>query len=69
VLILPSWPRITQAARVTSKVGDGANDIPLLEKVGLSIAFNAKPALKEVADVVVEGKDLREILPLFEKWY
>lgn len=47
-------------------VGDGANDIPLLEKVGLSIAFNAKPALKEVADVVVEGKDLREILPLFE---
>lgn len=47
-------------------VGDGANDIPMLEKVGLSIAFNAKPALKEVADVVVEGKDLREILPLFE---
>jgi len=24
-------------------VGDGANDIPLLEKVGLSIAFNANP--------------------------
>lgn len=47
-------------------VGDGANDIPMLEKAGLSIAFNAKPALKEVADVVVEGKDLREILPLFE---
>lgn len=47
-------------------VGDGANDIPMLEKVGLSIAFNAKPALKEVADIVVEGKDLREILPLFE---
>lgn len=47
-------------------VGDGANDIPMLEKAGLSIAFNAKPALKEVADIVVEGKDLREILPLFE---
>lgn len=47
-------------------VGDGANDIPMLEKAGLSIAFNAKPALKEVADIVVEGKDLREILHLFE---
>ncbi|MEN6592059.1 MAG: phosphoserine phosphatase SerB [Methanobacterium sp.] len=49
-------------------VGDGANDIPMLDKAGLGVAFNAKPALKDVADIVVEGKDLREILPIFENY-
>lgn len=31
-------------------VGDGANDIDMLSTAGLGIAFNAKPALREVAD-------------------
>ncbi len=44
-------------------VGDGANDIPMLERAGLSIAFNSKPVLKKVADVIVKKNDLREILP------
>ncbi len=48
------------------KIGDGANDIPMIEKAGLGIAFNAKPALKEVADIVVEEKDLKEILPILK---
>lgn len=47
-------------------VGDGANDISMLEMVKLGIAFNAKPVLREIADVVIEKKDLRELLPLFE---
>lgn len=48
-------------------VGDGANDISMIEMVKLGIAFNAKPVLKDVADVVIEKRDLREILPLFEE--
>ncbi len=48
-------------------VGDGANDISMLEMVKLGIAFNAKPVLKDIADVVIEKKDLKEILPLFEQ--
>lgn len=48
-------------------VGDGANDISMLEMVKLGIAFNAKPVLRDAADVVIENKDLREILPLFEE--
>jgi phosphoserine phosphatase len=43
-------------------VGDGVNDISLMKKVGLSIAFNARKELKEHCDVVVEGKDLSKIL-------
>ncbi|TCK26130.1 phosphoserine phosphatase SerB [Pseudonocardia endophytica] len=34
-------------------VGDGANDIDMLSTAGLGIAFNAKPALREVADTSV----------------
>jgi phosphoserine phosphatase len=34
-------------------VGDGANDIDMLTTAGLGIAFNAKPALREVADTAL----------------
>lgn len=44
-------------------VGDGANDIPMMERAGISIAFNAKECVREIADVVIKGDDLREILP------
>jgi phosphoserine phosphatase len=48
-------------------VGDGANDISMLNKAGLGIAFNAKPVLKEIADIIVEKKDLRELLNVFDE--
>ena len=47
-------------------IGDGANDISILKAAGLGIAFNAKPAVKEIADVVVEGKDLSAVLPIIK---
>ena len=47
-------------------VGDGANDIPMIKKAGLGVAFNAKSAVREIADVVIEKRDLRELLPIFE---
>jgi phosphoserine phosphatase len=34
-------------------VGDGANDIDMLTAAGMGIAFNAKPALREVADTAI----------------
>lgn len=34
----------------TVAVGDGANDIDMLAAAGLGVAFNAKPALREIAD-------------------
>ncbi len=39
-------------------VGDGANDRLMLEKAGLGIAFNAKEALKEVADGSISKENL-----------
>ena len=43
-------------------VGDGANDISMMEIAKFGIAFNAKPAVKEVADVIIENNDLREVI-------
>jgi phosphoserine phosphatase len=43
-------------------VGDGANDIDMLATAGLGIAFNAKPALREVADTALSHPYLDVVL-------
>lgn len=43
-------------------VGDGANDIDMLSTAGLGIAFNAKPALREVADTALSQPYLDAVL-------
>lgn len=50
----------------TIAIGDGANDIDMIKIAGLGIAFCAKAALIEVADISVEKRDLREILKYVE---
>ena len=46
----------------TVAVGDGANDIDMIQSAGVGIAFCAKPALVEVADRVIKIRDLMEVL-------
>lgn len=46
-------------------IGDGANDIPMLQSVGLSIAYHAKPATREHADVALNFCGLDGVLNLF----
>ena len=46
-------------------VGDGANDLPMLDAAGLSIAFHAKPAVRERAMVAVVDGGLDRALHLF----
>ncbi len=43
-------------------VGDGANDIDMLATAGLGIAFNAKPALAEIADTALSAPYLDVVL-------
>ncbi len=43
-------------------VGDGANDIPMLEAAGLGIAYHAKPKASAAADAAVRHGDLTVLL-------
>jgi phosphoserine phosphatase len=46
----------------TVAVGDGANDIDMLTTAGLGVAFNAKPALREIADASLSYPYLDTVL-------
>jgi phosphoserine phosphatase len=46
----------------TVAVGDGANDIDMLAAAGLGVAFNAKPALREIADASLSYPYLDTVL-------
>ena len=48
----------------TVAVGDGANDLDMIEAAGLGVAFNAKPAVRDAADASVSVPHLDAILYL-----
>jgi phosphoserine phosphatase len=48
----------------TVAIGDGANDLLMLEAAALGIAFDAKPAVRDAADVVLPGRDLTPVIGL-----
>ncbi|RVT94254.1 phosphoserine phosphatase SerB [Sphingomonas crocodyli] len=43
-------------------VGDGANDIPMIEAAGLGIAYHAKPKTAAAASARIDHNDLRALL-------
>ncbi|MCE9580141.1 MAG: phosphoserine phosphatase SerB [Deltaproteobacteria bacterium] len=45
-------------------IGDGANDLPMLEAAGLGIAFHAKPKLTAAADAAISHGSLTRVLYL-----
>jgi len=45
-------------------VGDGANDLSMINAAGLGVAFHAKPALMAEADAVLNHSDLTALLAL-----
>ncbi len=48
----------------TLGVGDGANDLAMLDEAGLGVAFRAKPAVAEMADARIDHCDLTALLYL-----
>jgi len=47
----------------TLVVGDGANDLSMFKYAGKRVSFCGKPILRENANIIIEEKDLRLILP------
>lgn len=51
----------------TIAVGDGANDLEMMAVSGLSVAYHAKPAVIEIADIVISYGGLDKIADLFDE--
>jgi phosphoserine phosphatase len=43
-------------------LGDGANDLPMIEEAGLGVAYRAKPVLASAADARLDHHDLSALL-------
>ncbi|GAB2553582.1 phosphoserine phosphatase SerB [Leucobacter ruminantium] len=50
----------------TVAIGDGANDLRMMSVAGLGVGYNAKPIVREQADVSIEG-DLALAIPLLDR--
>lgn len=48
--------------RRTVAVGDGANDLQMLDRAALGIAFCAKPIVRAQADLMIDRPDLSPVL-------
>lgn len=47
-------------------VGDGANDLPMMGAAGLSVAYHAKPAVREQAQVAINQGGLDRLLEVLK---
>lgn len=47
-------------------VGDGANDLPMMEAAGLSVAYHAKPAVRAYANVLINEGGLERLLQVLQ---
>lgn len=50
--------------RAAIVIGDGANDLLMMANCGLSVAYRAKPIIKEKADVALDNVGLDAVLEL-----
>jgi len=48
----------------TVAVGDGANDLTMMGIAGLAIGFDAKAPVRDLAGVLIDDRDLSQVLPL-----
>jgi len=55
------------AAAQAIAVGDGANDLPMMQVAGLSIAYHSKPAVREQAMLSITAGGMDRALAVFER--
>jgi phosphoserine phosphatase len=57
--------RVRGGDGIVAAIGDGANDLPLLEAADVSIAYHAKPIVRERATHAIDHNGLDAVLNLF----
>lgn len=64
-MLLETCAHLGIAPQQAIAVGDGANDLPMMGAAGLSVAYHAKPAVREAAKVCINSGGLDRLLELF----
>jgi phosphoserine phosphatase len=60
--LIEARERLRLGQEETMAIGDGANDIAMIEEAGLGVAYRAKPALAAVADARIDHHGLDVLL-------
>lgn len=65
---LLTWAKENHVPRSqTIAMGDGANDLPMIETAGIGIAFMAKPIVAERAPYCIQTRDLSLVLEILDQ--
>jgi len=67
-MLLETCALLGISPRQAIAMGDGANDLPMMGEVGLSVAFHAKSAVREFANVCINSGGLDRLLTIFQSW-
>jgi phosphoserine phosphatase len=65
-MLLETCARIGCLPGAAIAVGDGANDLPMMGEAGLSVAYHAKPKVREQAMVSIESGGLDRLLEVVQ---
>jgi phosphoserine phosphatase len=64
-MLLDTCAQLGIAPRQAIAMGDGANDLPMLDEAGLAVAYRAKPLVRSRAHVAVDTGGLDRLLEVF----
>jgi phosphoserine phosphatase len=64
-MLLETCAKLRISPRQAIAIGDGANDLPIMGEAGLSVAYHAKPKVREQAMVQINEGGLDRLLELF----
>ncbi len=66
-MLLQTCQLLGISPRQAIAVGDGANDLPMMRAAGLSVAFHAKPLVRQFANVSIETGGLDRLLSVLQR--
>ena len=64
-MVLTTCDALGISSQQAIAMGDGANDLPMMSVAGLSVAYHAKPKVREAAHVAIDQGGLDRLLELF----
>jgi phosphoserine phosphatase len=65
-MLLETCAALNISPKQAIAVGDGANDLPMMGQAGLSVAYHAKPKVREQAMAAINSGGLDRLLEVFQ---